>query len=84
MPGAIDPARTQIADQQLITAEYVQDFVALTLSWEWSPEQISGVSHRIGSPSAMSGSIGMWLLTRPGAGSFTSAFAKDASVIERE
>ena len=26
------------------------DFVELTLSWEWSPEQISGVSHRIGMP----------------------------------
>ena len=26
------------------------DFVELTLSWEWGPEQISGVSHRIGMP----------------------------------
>ena len=26
------------------------DFVDLRLSWEWSPEQINGVSHRIGMP----------------------------------
>ena len=52
-----DPAQAHALTQQRrrCSAKYrvpqdTIDFVELTLSWEWSPEQISGVSHRIGMP----------------------------------
>ena len=52
-----DPAQAHALTQQRrrCSAKYrvpqdTIDFVELTLSWEWSPEQISGVSYRIGMP----------------------------------
>ena len=49
-----DPAQAHALTQQRrrCSAKYrapqdTIDFVELTLSWEWSPEQISGVSHQV-------------------------------------
>ncbi len=58
------------------------DFIDLTLPLEWSPEQISGMSQQIGMPTSHEW-IGQCTVADKARGrSFTSTFAKAASVTE--